>query len=356
MQNPRRLHGSFKSLFAVVAITGLFPAEKGGAQCTTAPIENMAESAGAQKYGYVFCTPTNSPIIHYYLVDTHIRYETAWYSAVDWIGFQYVQNWKYVETVNPLNGTNYPTVSSGTASGKTWCNEDNCNGSSASGSITNALTGQWDAGGTTANNTYQQLIMNEFNGYYAVGTNICSQTLNENMWTIAYGDDSVSETAYYTDSDMLSFEFSDSMLRGYMLQAIPPYPPEDPPSNWSWGSGTAFYAQTVDHSQCSGGRMKYRFWLCDQNSTQQGQQFRLDWTQTTTYPGTNQPPLTQQMSGIVTGDGGSSGIYVLEHSVDVPGTPCTITESDATVTPISSSGDGSAAGSGGPGSGVSGGK
>ena len=92
--------------------------------------------------------------------------------------------------------------------------------------------------------------------------------------------------------------------------------------------------------------MKYRFFMCGQNSSQKGQQFKLEWKEITTFPD-GSPSKTTRMSEVLTGDGNPDGMYSSEHEVGVPDVPCSIQESgDAKITPIPGGGGGP--GGGGP--------
>jgi hypothetical protein len=125
----------------------------------------------------------------------------------------------------------------------------------------------------------------------------------------------------------VSSEFTDDMLRGKILSFMPPYP-----ANWSPGMGGAFFTlKDVYHSSGSGGKMRYHFRV---KNFQETALYLVSWQQITTYP--TAPPNYQEMRETVVGSGDPGvGVCTQDHDVPMPSTPCSITESTATVEMLS---------------------
>jgi hypothetical protein len=131
----------------------------------------------------------------------------------------------------------------------------------------------------------------------------------------------------WSDTTTLANEFTDGMLRGKVISFIPPYP-ANWTANYAASFGSAFYSLDSNHYNASAGRMQYRFHITGQPHTS----YWVTWDQVTTYPN-NSAPSVQHLQEEIEGNGDPvNGAYGSVHTVDVPGTPCTITEGNIKVT------------------------
>jgi len=316
---------------------------------------SMSVSASTNKCGWTECQPADPPIIRYFLKDTYSDSINAIWDdyngsvgGVDYFSLNYQIQTKNVQT----RGTNCSVINdwSGTVSyTRVFISSTTTGG----GSITNPLTGEWDDGGTAALDFLDEGDGGPWPDIIPTTTDICTSTTFGYNSVESYSDGPTyglggslsGGNLYYIEKslDGLSMEYTDTMLRNAMIGMLPPYP-----TDWGEGGGSAFYKLVPDHSSCSGGKMKYKFFLCGGDSSQKGQQFRLDWDETTTFPD-NQPPTVTKQSEVVTGTGDPDGMYSSVHEVQVPAVPSSISESIATVTPIPNGGGGGGGGGGGHG-------
>jgi hypothetical protein len=359
-----------------LALPVLMLAEKSQAQCSTAPVEIISSSATTNKCGWpewpcqVSCPPK------YYLMSTYAASASSTYVYVNggpslgWLVGIDPYNYNEIDVSTMDRQSRSPTtVYSGTAAyianGYTngvfsglWIQEN--------GSITNSSTGEWDAGGGNAIFDGSEDLDSE---YYLYSQGECQIMITTNCTSTTYG--TVASGSYAGDPDYenqsaftlvstsltgLSHEYTDKMLYDDMIGGLPAYP------DWTNANGgDAHYSIDCDHYACSGSKMKYRFVLCSEDNSVKDQDYLLKWSQTTTYPTnscacfpntTNQPPETDWLQQVVHSDGDPHIKYVELPEVEVPGSPCTITESSATVTPIPKGGGGGGGpGGGGPGGG-----
>jgi hypothetical protein len=339
---------SFLSRITAVALilyVELVSCSNAKAQCSVA-IVNMSVSAGASKCGFQEFVQSSPPLNKYYLVETYaasasVSYYLCTAGSPGTVKYTYKENDTYTEDPNECtNSANY----SGSAN-FTWnLNLIGEGAGSESGNL-DSTTGEWDAGGGAATSDgYEFILSLEEDDYIGAftGTSSTTPTTQASTTTGSYswmpgGGDGENFTVSDNAFTILSDEYTDQILRQVMIGKLPPYPP-DLVTNWPSGSGTAFYSLAGDHASCSGGKMKYKFYLCPQYSA--GQSYKITWKQITTYPGTNTPPSIAGMSETITASGSPDGTYGAEHDVDVPQVPSSIYEADPIVTSIKGGGGG----------------
>jgi len=340
------LGNAIRCAVALLVILQIGSEQKVQAQCT-AHVFNIAVSASTNKCGWNPCTNDSPPIVKYYLVDTFTESISASVTGYN-SGETSTENYSLNETKIQTMDMDTRQISNNWSGTDSFTVQPDSSGSGGyGGSITNSTTGDWDAGGS------QALVDGEGFSLEAAAadpdfdlsyTNICTPAASGEMLSgsgYTFGDGMEEPYSYYgIQLDCLSKEYTDQMLRAKMIGGLPPYP-----TDYSEGSGQAFYSLSDNHSSCSGGKMKYKFFLCGFASSQKGQQFKLQWNEVTAIPGQATNSIAP-MSETVTGDGDPDGMWSSVHEVQVPTSPCTITETDASVTPISNSGSNSA-GSGG---------
>ena len=302
----------------------------------------MSTSGAAEKCGFTECETSNPA--KYFLVSTYAASTTASQYEYTIVSPGLTEKYSYKEndvTIEDPIGCTNSTVYSGNVS---YTLSGDINGSvNYSGSL-DAVTGEWNGDGDLAEMFGSDLLDDLSTSISETGTNICTSTTSGNTTTGSGSYSSESILIYQgslnaTAQTGLSKEFTDDMLMQKLKANIPPYPP-DVEANWSPDPATAFYTIDANHFSCTGGKMKYKFFLCAQVSMAKGQTFKLTWQQVTTYPN-NTAPLTSDMSEQVTGNGDPSGMYSSIHEVDVPGTPSSITETGGDIEPMSQSPPGS---------------
>jgi hypothetical protein len=348
--------GFMRPIVLPATMLAMFAADLEAQQTPCTPvIQNMAVSAGAQKCGYTECQPSVPP--KYFLVSTYsasANISTAYYNAGVYSSGNstLVYKEKDVSTTDPQTCSN-GVVYSGTATSaynNYLYSTNTSNGSSSS--TKDPVTGAWSGGGNPASGVGD--AVSDFTRKGAAHTKlICTSTISGSITTGSYSYPSISfESEWgnlnYTVETGLSQEYTDTKLRQVMVQKLPAYP-TDYVTNWSNGSGTAFYSLDTNHLNCAGGRMKYKFYLCAIVSLAKGQSFTIKWKQMTTYPGSTNPPAIDKMQEDITGNGDPNGMYSSEHDVDVPGSPSSITVMDATIKAKPPSPPGNGGGGGGSG-------
>ena len=313
------------------------------AGCGVAPIYSKSVSACTNKCGWNPCVDDNPPIVKYFLKDTYtqsISISEFAYNGLASSSCVFNQKEKNEMSRGPdcsviNNWSGSISYSDGTYSG--------------SGSIIGPDE-TWDSGGQDLIATLEGSCLGCLFPSI-VHTPVCTPTTKDSSKDFEHdqsgptweggcwsGDDN---TYICNTLQVLSKEYTDAMLRSGIISLLPPYP-----SDWGRGGGSAFYSLNASHSNGCGGKMKYRFFMCGQNSSQKGQQFKLEWKEITTFPD-GSPSKTTRMSEVLTGDGNPDGMYSSEHEVGVPDVPCSIQESgDAKITPIPGGGGGP--GGGGP--------
>lgn len=317
------------------------------AQCpVTLLIKSVA--AAAQKCGFTeTCTSTPTcSVVQYYLVSTYLQSisgsELVYNGGIPAQNINFHSNQTLVQTEDP-NSCSSSSVYSGSAFFEIDPYPGFGNLFECSGSITNATTGEWDAGGGEANYEAYQ-APNDYG--YSTNITICSSAVSGDTTSGSMTSDQ-QETGSYTESSLtgLSNPYTDKMLRNKMMGELPAYPSD-------WNGGDASFDMSFDHSYCSGSQMQYCFFLCNQYV--EGHTYLIQWQEVTTYPadcvsGTNPPPSIQVLSENVTYNGGQTGMYTPIRSVPVPGTPCWIDEINPSATETTSSPPGSGGGGGGGG-------
>jgi hypothetical protein len=325
-------------VLCVMTIVMAFP-KNVRATCVPA-IENVSVSASKSKCGFINSCQSGPPV--YYLINTYVQSVSATELSANCANNppitaqqKYNLTEQEVQTMNPMTCTS-SAYWSGTAQ---FSQKGTLYNYSYSGSLSSS--GVWDAGGGAAN-TAGALLLNSLalSGVPSQSTNICNSSTYGSTASGSFfnptggggsGDCPTSGNMANSSLNGLSEEYTDGMLRANMMAALPAYS-----TNWAPGSGVAFYNLSADHNSCSGGRMEYRFYVCSDDNMK-NTQYEVKWKQVTTYPGPGQTPSREDMSESYTGDGNPQGQYLSVHQVSVPAAPSSITETEATLTVISSS-------------------
>jgi hypothetical protein len=118
------------------------------------------------------------------------------------------------------------------------------------------------------------------------------------------------------------------MLRGIAMAqpSFQTYSPWTPNTAASFGS--AKYSLSPNHDSASVAKMQYYFHIAD---CQPRTSYWVTWDQVTTYPNNNSAPSVQHMQEDIEGTGDPAGTDGSIHTVDVPGSPSTITEQNIKV-------------------------
>jgi len=142
----------------------------------------------------------------------------------------------------------------------------------------------------------------------------------------------------------LSSPFTDEDMRKDCLGGLPPFPP-----GWTGGAGSALWTLDANHYCCIAGKMQYHNLI---PGSAKDVRYLVGWTEVTSYPdGTLQiVPRQQEIQG--TGDPINPAVGAT-ITVEVPGVPCSITETLPIILSVYNSTPPSPPGTGGPGGPVS---
>jgi hypothetical protein len=168
-------------------------------------------------------------------------------------------------------------------------------------------------------------------------TNYCIDDFSEIIYVDSSTDANGSESETYDTQTTYSMPFTDEMLRGCIMTLMPSWP-----TNWSGGTGYAFYTLSQGHGCGSGGQMKYQLLVPDSKAHTL---YTLQWQEVTMYPDTTNVTSTTLEEGVPgTGDPVNPAPGII-HFVPMPKSPSTIYETAPTVIRVTSDGSG---GGGGP--------
>jgi len=336
-------------------------------------LETMTVPASTNKVGWPEFKTNNPPIVHYYLKNTYTASLTAsalgscggldsacfWFDVDD-----YSYNENDVFTMDAHSGlVSYKYTGAQKIIGREYVTNVLQSTTIRAGSITNSSTGEWDYNFWDFESSPLDMLP-VWDATNTVPT-WTSTTLGYTSWGSYAGDPTICYNKSYTITgtglNSLSSEYTDQLLNSNLNSELPDFPDVSIDSNWN-GNDAAFYTLDCTHYYCSGCKMKYRFHVCGGVSSQKGLNFKISWTQVTTFPpscsstGTNQPPTIDKLSEVITANGDQTGQYGTNHDVCMPTTPCFITETG--VLPVqldNSSGGGGPGGPGGPHGGPGGG-
>jgi hypothetical protein len=123
-------------------------------------------------------------------------------------------------------------------------------------------------------------------------------------------------------SDVYSSVYTDPKLATYASSLCTTF------SDWSAGSGSAyFHFCDESHLVANAGKMQYRLKI---PGSSKGVSYKVKWFEVTTYDSGSTSSVPKYETIIGTGDPVNPALGTV-HSVDVPLTPCTITDSSATI-------------------------
>jgi hypothetical protein len=275
--------------------------------CAMVQIQNLSTSTNLCKCGFGECLVSTPP--KYFLVQTTV----SSYAATQYTNST-SSSVTEIETCSPPScnqSTSYSGSCSYSGEGYLPSVNDVYVGNFSATMDTN---GDWSDGG------FCYLLQLPFGNPIPINcTNQCTSTVtSQNCYTNGGANSTFTQT--------LSSEFTDNMLQGYIISDMPTYP-----TNWSPGSGMAFWQWGDSNHICaSGGKMKYRFYV---TNTQLHTTYEIKWLEITTYP--NGTATTQTKSEEVPGNGNPfNGVYSSTREVPVPATPCSIWEAGVTITVV----------------------
>jgi hypothetical protein len=315
-------------MFAVMA--GMAAAERVEAQCGRVDIDTRSASAWWCKCGFQenICEPHNPPQL--YLKQTIVNTASCFLFSYDMLsGTSSTKSGSStstsVYTYDPANECDIfdCAASSGSAHADSVYTSGfgtSVSSEHYSGTIINCDT--WDDG-TAANN-----ISVWPSGIHLTTISDCNSTTANTHLFGSYSTGGSSGGSGWYDSKQtitLSKPYTDDMLRGYLLAAMPDYSP------WAMNANSAAYyiLETVCGDggctvRATGGKMKYRFHVTD---CQIHIDYIVYWDEVTTYPNNNPAPSVKHQWEEIEGTGDPvNGAYGSEHEVNVPATPSTITE------------------------------
>jgi hypothetical protein len=337
--------------------------------CANVTMENMSTSASKDKCGFSeYCNPSTPPKI--YLKQTYA--ETKWHHFIydsDWIGPLSIPGTAEMKVISVYDRfTCDPTSTfSGSASCTVIVDED-YDLNTFSDSIINSATGEW----TDSFSPSGEFDGNWFESFYLASYPVYADAFDEVCWNSGRPDEingqSTDQVFIYTSDDphptflysessasgswddeedfpyheswygdyylkntwTLEDEYTDGMLRQDMMSLIPAYP-----TDWSAGSGSAFYNMTSDHLSCSGGKMKYRVHVTD---CVPRENYLVTWWEiTVSLPAGIVSSISKKTETLTGSDDPVNGVEGQVHEVDVPSNPSSIYETTPTVKVIQSS-------------------
>jgi len=342
-QRPSRALSNLSQILLCTVAFAIMSSRNIQAQCGgTVIVENESVSASKGKCGFTECQPSTPP--KWYLVSETIVAKKYSSNSIEdcWDPYTFFP----VHDEGEMHATTTVVCDRFTCNKVTRfsgsLNEVYFSGDpgyvTITSSITNEATGAW-SGANDLSGSLEQWCADS--GSPGNTTPICTSTASGSSWNgslslgSSWGCTSNSFlNGTYSDKHvtLLSDEYTDSDLRSDMISLIPPYPAD--PNVWGPGSGRAFYHMAANHESCSGGRMKYRFFLCGQTTSKKGQSYNIKWKEITTFDN-GQPPKYEPKSSTVTMNGDPNGMYVYPDPVDIPQAQCSITESAAILVPLS---------------------
>jgi hypothetical protein len=297
--------------------------------CANVQIDTKSAGASKTKCGYSENTCQANNPNNRYLQRIEVSSGSFYYAEFDFDTGFVTQNGSYQTTTisvfDPANNCTNTTTCSGSANALYYSLPwyyttpylDVYNGS-----MTDCNT--WSDGGSAI--YWAQYSVGGYEPYAQTTASPCTATTSGNNWSYTYslnfGTDWVIVNAQANDTFTLSTLYTDPMLRGYMLAAIPAYP-----AAWATNvNSSAYYHLTSDHLTANGGRMKYRFHVTD-CVADPNVSYLIKWDEVTTYDDPTIPSSIKHMKERVPGTADPiNGVYSSEHEVAVPSTTCVITE------------------------------
>lgn len=356
MSNPNQLR-TLVVCVAIAAIGGVMVQSGSGQSCSSAQMKSMSVANSRPNPGFE-CTDVSPPV--YYLKSTTgiiANYDVGCPDCG--YGTPYVENGSddgTLSTVDPLILGNGQADSSafsrayydtyGAWQTNTYLAGDDYYLDLYYGfwaSYTKDTTnGTWDYTTINGSGTISSSPIDLASGG-TTDPDTCALTVNNfsTTWDCPNGPSWDYETTMATKDT----PYTDEDLRGHVMGVIPPFPSDDP-TNWSYGSGEAYYTIEGGHSGVDCGKMKYFVQVPD---SIKDAVYTVEWEQdTTTGTNVSSAPMSDKITG--TGDPVVPAAGPI-HFVDVPGFPSTISETAPSVTDVKfpdSAGSGGSPGSGEP--------
>jgi hypothetical protein len=216
-------------------------------------------------------------------------------------------------------------------------NPDGNDSSESLSATMDPTTSAWSDGSSSTNayNSAKTITTYDPEGSPTLSGQCTSEMQTTNTSSSGAGDDDDGGTTSWSQTETittaLSDEFTDEMLRSKLIAAIEA---SGYPSDWTInppnvGFGSASYSLDSNHYNASGSKMEYKFHITD---CQPNTSYWVTWDEVTTYPNSSASSV-QHMQEDIEGSGDPvNGVDGSVHTVNVPGTPSTISVDNINVT------------------------